>query len=193
MAASDRRVRVCGAVAAGCFVAHGAVHLWHGEAFEMLWACNFASLVIAVGALAASRTAVAVGLYWLSLGVPLWIYDLTTGGVLMPSSLLTHVVAPLAAVTALARLGWPSGSWSRGLVALAALLVATRALTPGAANVNLAFRVWKGFEQAFPSHAVYLTALTALSGALFFSVDRAATWLSSRPAAAASPAEERTS
>jgi hypothetical protein len=106
--------------------------------------------------------------------VPLWLLDLASGGELMPSSLLTHVVSPTFAILALMRVGWPPSAWWKAATSLASLLGLTRLVTPAQANVNLAFRVWPGWERLFPNHAVYLIALTALCTALFFAVERGA-------------------
>jgi hypothetical protein len=171
---AHRRYLVAGALGLFCFVAHGAVHVARHEAYEMLWTCNASALVIGLAGLLRSRTGLAIGLCWLSIGVPLWLVDLAGGGELMPSSILTHVVGPLGAILALVRVGWPPSAWWKAATALTALLGVTRLATPAKANVNLAFRVWPGWEALFPNHVVYLVALMLLCCALFFGVERVA-------------------
>lgn len=173
-AATDRRYLLAGAIGLCCFLAHGAVHVARHEAYEMLWSCNASALVLGVSGLARSRTGLAIGLCWLSIGVPLWLLDLASGGAFMPSSILTHVVSPIGAILALVRVGWPESAWWKAAMSLAALLGVTRLATPAQANVNLAFRVWPGWEGLFPNHGVYLIALGALCTATFFAVERGA-------------------
>ena len=173
-------VRALGGVALACFVAHAAWHVARGEAHDLLWTCNCACLVVAVGALAAARTVVAVGLLWLSFGVPMWILDLTRGGSLVPTSVLTHVGGLLVAVLVLRRLGWPEpgpwwrGVWWKAVLALLALVAVSRVATPPAANVHLAFAVYHGWERTFPSYGSYLALAFAGVALTFLLVEKAA-------------------
>jgi len=70
-----------------------------------------------------------------------------------------------------ARLGVPRQSWWKALLALAALILLCRAVTPEKANVNVAFRVQPGWEGWFPSHGWYLVFLAAMAGACFFAAE----------------------
>jgi hypothetical protein len=49
-----------------------------------------------------------------------------------------------------------------------------RAITPPAANINLAFRVHDGWEPYFSSYALYFAMLLAIAAAIFTGVERAA-------------------
>ena len=95
----------------------------------------------------------------------------------------TAVLSPRNA-DALGR-AWRSGSWACGGSAspgrfggrpwglLVALQLLTPWITPAAANVNLAFTVWPGWEQYFPSYGVYITSLDLLALGLFAGLEYA--------------------
>jgi hypothetical protein len=70
------------------------------------------------------------------------------------------------------RLPWPRHAALTATLGLAALQGVTRLLTPAAANMNLAFAVWSGWESSFPSYAAYEMVLLGGAGAAFFCGDR---------------------
>ena len=45
-------------------------------------------------------------------------------------------------------------------------------MTPPAANVNLAFSVWKGWESVFPRYEVYFVVVLGGSALTFLAVER---------------------
>ncbi len=137
------------------------------EPANVLWACHVASVLIGLGLIVGSPTLNAVGFLWLMVGIPLWVIDLATGGELLATSLFTHVGSPIVGAVGLRRLGLPRGSWAWALVALFALHVLCRFVTPTRANVNLAHAIWPGWEALFPSHLAYVAFGFALSGAIF--------------------------
>ena len=51
------------------------------------------------------------------------------------------------------------------------LLLLSRLVTPPAANVNLAHQVWAGWEDLFPSYAVYFAVLLAGSAVLYAAIE----------------------
>jgi hypothetical protein len=67
--------------------------------------------------------------------------------------------------------GLPGGVWWKALLALALLQEVCRWVTPAAANVNLAFAIYPGWERWFPSHLAYRLTLGVLMGAGYFGVE----------------------
>jgi hypothetical protein len=53
--------------------------------------------------------------------------------------------------------------------------------TPPPENINIAFRVWDGWEKVFPDFQVYRLFLLAVTAALFWAVERAARRFLARP------------
>jgi hypothetical protein len=163
-----RRLPRFGAVALACYVVHAGFHISEGRPQDVLWACHVAALSIALGCFLGNASFIAVGILWLSYGNPLWLVDITTGGELLPTSILTHVGGLLVGLFALRKLGWPGAVWGRAALAFLGLLGLTRLLTPRKANVNLAFRVADGWESTFPNFAVYFALLAACAALTFF-------------------------
>lgn len=162
-----------GVVAAGCWAVHAAVHVRRGTAAEMWWGCHLGALIIGAGMIAGAPLAVAVGVCWLCFGNVLWAVDLARGGEFMPTAMLTHWGGLAIGLYGVRTLGVPRGTWAVAAAAHALLVAFSRVATRPELNVNLAHRVWPGFERAFPSHRVYLVAVWA-SGTAVYAVTQAA-------------------
>ena len=170
MSAVSRRMEMalglCGVLAYGVHAIH---YVSRRQEENLLWFCHLAALCIGIALFVRSPTLNAIGLLWLSVGTPCWFLYLAAGGPLLLGSVLTHGTL-LLSLFGVSRLGWPRDGWWKALLALAGVFALTRLVTPPAANVNLAFAIWPGWERFFPSHAVYLLFLTVLSAAIFLAV-----------------------
>ncbi|MCE9572575.1 MAG: hypothetical protein K8W52_05415 [Deltaproteobacteria bacterium] len=163
------------------YAIHAAVHVAHGETWDLLWACNVATLLLAIGSAIRQPRVVGVALCWLSFGTPLWLLDLLNGGPLTASSLLIHVGALGVAVRVARTLTVPRGTWLVALIGLAVVMALSRALTPPAMNVNLAFGVYTGWEGVFPDERIYFACLFAVSALGFVAVEQAMRWRAPAP------------
>jgi hypothetical protein len=141
-----------------------------GHPEDLAWACHLGTLLVAVGFVLRARIANAIGFFWLVLGNVCWTMDLATGGEFLPTSTLTHGVGLALAIVGLRAFGLPRGAWWQAMVAFVALQQLTRWTTPSNANVNVAFRVWTGWEGTFPSYPTYMAMLWAVGLATFFVV-----------------------
>ena len=162
------------ALALGCYAIHAAWHLANGAPEHLLWTCHLAVVLVAIGFLLASPTWNAIGLCWSAMGNPLWLLDLAAGGEFIPTSLFTHAGGLALAIVGLRRFGMPAGVWWKAGALFAALQMASRAITPAEENVNVAFRVWTGWEGVFPSYAIFLAVSYPLLLGYFFAVERVA-------------------
>jgi hypothetical protein len=168
---SLRATTYLGLAALACLFAYAVYELQVGRVEYLFWACNVATLLVAIGLLFRLPTINAVGLLWLVIGLPLWILDMLTGVGCHIFSVFTHVGGLLLGLAGTRYLGLPQGGWWRALAALYLLHVASRWVTPEDENINLAFRVWQGWEGYFSSHRVYILLLMAGTGVLFFAVE----------------------
>ena len=164
-------LRLHGVAALACWSIHGGNHLLRGTADDLLWACNVAVPLLAVGCFIGARAMCAIAVLWLSFGTPIWLLDLATGAGLIPTSVFVHVVAPVVGIAALRRLGWPRRAWLSATLASVALLLVTRLIGSPHANVNLAFRIHDGWERHFASHPFFVALLLATSALVFFAID----------------------
>lgn len=169
---SNLSPRVLGWLALACWAVRAAAVLHADKPLNLLWACNCAALAVAAGLLARSATAVAVGVLWLSIGIPLWLLDTALGAPLEPTSILPHVGGLVLGLAGLRRLGLPAGSWRRACLALLALQQFCRWTTPFRENVNVSTMVWPGWEKTFPSYPVFWAALFALAAVVFAAAER---------------------
>ena len=152
------------------YAAHAGQYVWRGMPEAALWACHLGALSVSLGIIFQWPSWIAVGAFWLAIGVPLWILDLWTGGEFMTTSVLTHVGGLGIGLWGLKRFGLPDGTWWKAVVALVALILFCHWGTSPEHNVNLAHRVYDGWESAFSSHAIYLVSLTAVSVALWLAL-----------------------
>jgi hypothetical protein len=163
-AAGKRRgMTALGVLGLLCYAVHGGQYLLRRQGENLLWVCHLGALAVGLGLLIRQPGLVAVGTLWLTVGLPLWIYDLASGGEFLPTSLLTHVGGLILGFIGIRRLGLPKGLWWKSAFGLAAIFLVTRVATPPPSNVNLAYRIYPGFERYFfGSHAFYLAGLLAL-------------------------------
>ena len=80
----------------------------------------------------------------------------------MPTAALTHIGALVLGIYGVRILGWPRGAAWKAAAAYLALWAVTRLATPASANINLAFRVYPGWESRFPSYPLYFGTLFSL-------------------------------
>lgn len=163
------------ALCAAAIYGYGAyAHIARGEAPDLLWLCNVAPLVLALGCALGRARLIATSICWLGFGTPMWLIDLFGGGSWMLASLTTHLGGLLVGLFAVRQLGWPRRSWLTAVAAHVGVLGLTRLLTPPKFNVNLVFGVWPGWETLFPSHLVYLVGLGALASLTYYVLERLA-------------------
>lgn len=157
-----------------CFYAlHAGYHIAEGHAGEALWACHVANVVAAAGLWQRSPRALTVAIQWLVLGNAMWVLYLTDGGTLLPTSLLTHLGGLVVALVGCRRYGVVRGSWRVATAGLVSLQVVSRLLTPARDNVNIAWRVYDGWEKTFPNYALYLVLMDCLAMIVFVVVEQA--------------------
>jgi len=161
-------MRILGVLALGCYAIHGGSHLLKHQPEDLLWACHIGAALVGVGLLIGSASVNGIGVLFLVLGTPLWIMDLLAGGEFLPTSCLTHLGGLAIGLYAVGQLGMPRSAWWQSTLALVALMILCRLVTPREANVNVAFAIQHGYEDYFSSHAIYLATMIALATAYFF-------------------------
>ncbi|MCX6557858.1 MAG: hypothetical protein NTW95_10580 [Candidatus Aminicenantes bacterium] len=179
---SDAKKRlICGFAAIVFYMAHAATWLLRGAPANLLWTCHLGCLLAGIAILADIPLLNAVSIHWLVLGNILWTINLAGGGEFICTSQLTHLGGLLIALWYARRAGFPRGSWMKALAGIAALHVLSGFVTPARENINLAFRVFEGWEKIFPDFQFYRLFLLAVSAALFYAVERGAHRLLVRP------------
>jgi hypothetical protein len=168
-----------------------ALHAWSkGETYiwEMLWGCHVASLILALGSLFGWTRAIALGfLFHVALGFPMWAIECITKRWISPTSVLVHVLPPLAGWLHVRHTGLPQHTALAAWALYVALIPVSAWLTPPDLNVNLAFSPWGFFKDYVPQLRVFQAGAGGVALALLVTwsvlLDR---WLQRRRAAAAS-------
>jgi len=163
---------VLGCAAIVFYGAHAATWLQRGAPANLLWTCHLGCLLVGIAVLANYPLANAVGVHWLVLGNILWCINLAGGGEFICTSQLTHLGGLLIGLWYARRAGLPKGSWLKALAAIAVLHVLSGFVTPARENINLAFRVFDGWEKTFPNFQVYRLLLLTSAAVLFYAVER---------------------
>jgi hypothetical protein len=156
-----------GAAAVILYLPHAIWHIAHGSSWDLLWVCNVSMPVLAFGAFTKNARACVVAFLFLAYGTPIWLLDLVSGGGIVITSPLVHVLGLMAAAHAVRTFGWPPRTWIVAAAASAFVLGVSCAISPESANVNMAFRVYAGWETHFPNHVLYLAMMWGSATALF--------------------------
>ena len=145
----DRRSIAFGTVALALFATRETVFAFRSQSENGLWACYVALLLIGVGLMVRSAACTAVGTFWLTVGLPLWVIDLLAAGGTESTSALTSGVAPpdslefgnqgcapgshisgvILGYAGMKRLGLPSRTWVLSILGMAVLIIISRPLT----------------------------------------------------------------
>ena len=150
-----------------CCAALCAQYALRRQLENVLWVCHLGALAVGLGCILRRPTSIAIGAFWLTLGVPLWIYYLAMGGEFLPVSLLTHAGGLALGYAGLKEFGLSKDIWWKATLALVLLHFFSRWVTPPEENVNLAHAVHPGWEATFPSHSVYVLSLLLLFMGVF--------------------------
>jgi len=145
-----------------CYAALCAQYALRRQLENVLWVCHLGALAVGLGCVLRWPTSIAIGAFWLTLGVPLWIYYLAAGGEFLPLSFLTHAGGLALGWVGLKKFGLSKGSWWKAALALVLLYFFSRWVAPPKENVNLAHAVHPGWESTFTSHSVYVFAMLLL-------------------------------
>jgi len=169
---SDKNYRiVAGALAIVFFLIHAAVLVRAGEPYHILWSCHLACLMVGIALLIQLPWLHAVGFFWLTLGVPLWLLNILTSHDYMLTSTLSHIGGIIIAAYGLRFETMPRFSWAAATAGLVGLGFVSRLATPQHANVNLSFAVWQGWEDTYPSYFWYVVMLLTIAAVSFWMLE----------------------
>ncbi len=153
--------RLFGIMAITFYVAYSVYFSYFNNFLNMLWICHAACFIVGIGLLCNWPYVNATGFLWLIFGVPMWLLNVFSGEIVFITSIFTHVGGLIISIIGLFLLGIPRYSWLIASVSMAGLYLLTRVITPPELNINLAFSVWKGWEEMFPSYFWYIVMLAA--------------------------------
>jgi hypothetical protein len=140
--------------------------LWHTlyTAIKMdpqylLFICYPANLLVAVGIFSRHPALIGIGSQWTILALPFVLIDYVITGDYEISGVLFHLSGPIIGLMALRTYRLP-GYTVIGALGLGLLCqVLARRLTAESLNINIAFAVWRGWEDLFPDYRIYMAVV----------------------------------
>ena len=157
---SSMRLRWAGLVPLAFVTLHFYQQLNYGNPWNLLWWCHAANIVLAAGLLFAAAGLVRISVIWLSLGLPLWVYESIELGELNPTSCLTHLGGLALGLFLLSRLrAAPRAGLHAFLLGIAVQLLSGW-LTPAELNVNVSHGIRPGWEGVFSAYWQYRVITT---------------------------------
>lgn len=146
-----------------------------GVAWDTLWMCHVANLMMALGTLGRRPMLVRVGVLWALAGLPLWVRELSLDPTIAPVSYLSHLGGLAFALLWLRKaepesLRGPAWPWAWGLFLLVRLF--SGYLTPPELNVNASQRMRDGFEALLGAYWQYWVVSSLAALPCLWAVDR---------------------
>ncbi len=135
-----------------------------GEPGQILWVCHMSNLILSIGLFLNQSELVRVAVLWLILGLPLWIWGMTHMGIGTLSTFGTHFGGFVVGMFAFSRIGGGRKTWLYSLLWFLLLQQVCRVFTQPELNVNLAHRIYKGWESVFGAYWKYWAVNIILAG-----------------------------
>jgi hypothetical protein len=153
--------RVAGALLLVVMAIHVVVRPEQG--WILLSGCDVATVVTAVGLIAAWHRTVAIsGLFQTMIGIPAFAVGVFTTYDINPTGIVIHVVPPILAAIVVAHHGMPRRAAAIAWCSYLVVFVAGYVFAPPALNVNFAAFVWPPLAHVFTTTLVFQLALLAL-------------------------------
>ncbi len=165
-------VRLLGLLPLAFFIAH----FWFYATAEfyadnrgvenMLWMCNVSNLLLAVGLLIGSRRLIRLSVIWLIPGLPLWLFEVVRNGGWLITSFFTHIGGLLVGLIAMRWVRTDKWSWAYALGWYVLMQQLSRWFTTPYWNVNVAHKIYSGYEQIVSQYWQFwgLTTLMVAAG-----------------------------
>ncbi len=160
------RLRLLGLLPLVFFCAHALYYWRRGEAGHILWMCNIGNLLLAAGLLLSLPALVRVATVWLIPGLCLWLWYAVRFWGFVPTSIFAHMGGLTVGMFALAHIRVARRTWLHALAWYLCVQLVCRFVTPPALNVNVAHRVYEGWEDTFSAYWQFWLATTTVVAAL---------------------------
>ncbi|HSE97836.1 MAG TPA: hypothetical protein VLD57_06150, partial [Blastocatellia bacterium] len=132
---------------------------------NMLWMCNVGNLLLAVGLLTSVKWITRMATVWLIPGLPLWLFEVVRNGGWLLTSFLTHIGGLIVALIAISKIRAGKWAWAHALVWYIVMQLLSRAFTSPYWNVNVAHRIYGGYETVVSEYWQFWALTTAMVAA----------------------------
>lgn len=154
------QARLVGFLPLSFFLIHSFYYLRHGGLSHMLWMCNIGNLLLGLGLLFDQPTLIRVAVFWLIPGLPLWIWFMAIRGGWLLTSSLAHVGGLIVGLFALTKVRTGRHTWLYATAWFLMIQQVCRLMTPAELNVNVAHRIFSGWETVFSTYGQFWIATT---------------------------------
>jgi hypothetical protein len=162
------RYRLLGLVPLTFFILNLVHHVKRGEGAEILWLCNLDNLLLAAGLIFDKPLLLRIAILWLIPGFPLWLIESYRHHELPFASILAHFGALIFGLFFLRRVGMKSRTWIAALIYAIGIQLLSRFVTPPALNINVAFKMYPGWENTFDRYWKFWLFISLESAAFLF-------------------------
>jgi hypothetical protein len=169
---ANRVARAWALLPLALFTAYLALAASEERAWDALWICHVANLLLAAGIALARPRWVRAAAVLLAPAFPLWIYDMVEAGKVDLVSVASHVGGLVIALVATWHMPTGARAWPVALATFLAAQAAARLFAPAALNVNIAHGIYPGWDRWFSSHAAYWAFTTTVAALLLWLADR---------------------
>lgn len=134
--------------------------------------CHLSNLTLAIGLLFNLPIWIGISAYWFILAFPFWIIDVIGFGLEGLTSAATHLGGTIIALWALSKSRSKKHIWFYALAWYLFLQLICHLFTPHELNINVAHKVYRGWENMFPSYLYYWLLTTAGSWISLYVLDK---------------------
>ena len=160
--------RVLGVLPVGFFLGQ-AIHYWRIDQLgHMLWMCNIGNLVLALGLFLNQPILIRVAVIWSIPGLVVWFRYVVMGWGAFASSALVHVGGLIVGLIALKQARVDRKTWLYAFAWYLVLQVVSRLVTPVEMNVNVAHKVYNGWQQVFSAYWKFWLVMTLVVAAVLW-------------------------
>ena len=148
-----------------------------GKGGDSLWICHASNLVLSLGLMLGNSTLIRLAVLCIIPGSLFWIREMIRTKEVLTTSILSHLSGIAIGVYAISKIGISNYAWVHSLAWYLLLQQLCRFYTPFELNVNLAHKIYEGWEMFFKDYKVYWLSSTLLGTFLFWCTGKVLQWI----------------
>ena len=141
------KFRLLGLLPLSFFTAHFLFYWRNGGLDNMFWMCNAGNLALGIGLLSGRAWMIRPAVLWLIPGLPLWLFEVVRNGGWLLTSFFTHIGGLAVGIVAIQRVRAESRTWAYALGWYWVMQLLSYFFTDPFWNVNVAHRIYGGYEK----------------------------------------------
>ena len=147
--------RLVGLVPLVVFGVHFHRNWGEGNPGHVLWMCHVSNLALGVGMVLGRPFLFRMAVLWLLPGIPLWMMDMARTGQMPVITFFSHLGGAAVALVAIHRVRGGRWAWLHAWLLYLVCQQVARMVTRPELNVNVAHRIYPGWERWFGAYWQY--------------------------------------